>query len=260
MENLKIAEIERLLLNSDNVEGTVVESLRKDNRKGVQSLLAKWERKEEHRRRQHEQFVAMTAFERRLRGKGYQNIAGIDEAGRGPLAGPVVAGAVILQEDFYLPGLNDSKKLNESKREEYFRIINKEALAIGIGIVSAAEIDEINILQATKKAMSSAAEQLDPQPDFLLIDAVDLVTPYPSEALIKGDARSITIAAASIIAKVTRDRLMKAIAKEFPHYGFEANMGYGTAFHLEAIKEHGVTPCHRKSFAPVKECLGSGQK
>lgn len=177
----------------------------------------------------------------------------ISEIRRGPLAGPVVAAAVILPEDFYLPGIDDSKKLTEHKREEYFDRIKMDAIAVGVGIIDAPEIDRINILEAAKKAMLAAVIQLDPNPDYLLIDAVKLGTPYPSESLIKGDARSITIAAASIIAKVTRDRLMKEISHKHPEYGFSSNMGYGTAEHLDALKQHGVTPFHRKTFAPVKE-------
>ena len=146
-------------------------------------------------------------------------------------------------------------KLSDAKKDHYFEVINEQALGIGVGVVSAAEIDEINILQATKKAMLSAIAQVGITPDYLLIDAVKLATPYPFEALIRGDARSTSIAAASVIAKVTRDRLMKEISKEYPKYGFEANMGYGTAEHLKAIQEHGITPIHRKTFAPVKQCL-----
>lgn len=250
-----IGEIEQELFGKEEVTKEFLKALKKDSRKGVQKLVLKWERQEEQKKQVHEQFVNMTFFEKKYRSEGFHTIAGIDEAGRGPLAGPVVAGAVILPENFYLPGLNDSKKLSETKRDDYFKIIMAEALAVGIGMISAAEIDEINILQASKKAMLSAVNQLSVSPDFLLIDAVKLDTPYPFEALIKGDSRSISIAAASIIAKVTRDRLMKNLSLEYPQYGFAANMGYGTAEHLKAIKEHGVTNHHRKTFAPVRECI-----
>ncbi|GAM12547.1 ribonuclease HII [Mesobacillus selenatarsenatis] len=255
MEKFTIGEIEQQLFGKEEVNNEFLKALKKDSRKGVQKLVLKWERQEEQKKQVHEQFVNMTSFERKYRSEGFRYIAGIDEAGRGPLAGPVVAGAVILPENFYLPGLNDSKKLTESKRDEYFEVIMSEALAVGVGLISAAEIDEINILQASKKAMLSAVNQLGITPDFLLIDAVKLDTPYPFEALIKGDSRSISIAAASIIAKVTRDRLMKELSIEFPPYGFGANMGYGTAEHLRAIKEHGVTDHHRKTFAPVREYI-----
>jgi ribonuclease HII len=255
MEKYTIGAIEQQLFGKEEVNKEFLRDLKKDSRKGVQKLVLKWERQEEQKKQVHEQFVNMTSFERKYRSEGFEYIAGIDEAGRGPLAGPVVAGAVILPENFYLPGLNDSKKLTESKRDEYFEVIMSEALAVGVGLISAAEIDEINILQASKKAMLSAVNQLRIKPDFLLIDAVKLDTPYPFEALIKGDSRSISIAAASIIAKVTRDRLMRELSIEYPHYGFGANMGYGTAEHLRAIKEHGVTSHHRKTFAPVREYI-----
>ena len=255
MEKYTIGEIEQQLFGNEEVNKEFLKALKRDSRKGVQKLVLKWERQEEQKKQVHEQFVNMTSFERKYRSEGFEYIAGIDEAGRGPLAGPVVAGAVILPENFYLPGLNDSKKLTESKRDEYFEVIMSEALAVGVGLVSAAEIDKINILQASKKAMLTAVNQLGVTPDFLLIDAVKLDTPYPFEALIKGDSRSISIAAASIIAKVTRDRLMKELNIEFPHYGFGANMGYGTPEHLRAIQEHGVTIHHRKTFAPVREYI-----
>jgi ribonuclease HII len=255
MEKLTISEIEQQLFGKVQIEEDFLARLKHDDRKGVQRLIVKFEKQELLKKELHEQFIRMTSFEQKYRAEGYQYIAGIDEAGRGPLAGPVVASAVILPEDFYLPGLNDSKKLAEVKREEYFEIINKQALAVGIGIISAPEIDDINILQATKKAMLSAVSKLAVQPDFILVDAVKLDTPYPTEALIKGDARSTSIAAASIIAKVTRDRLMKELSRDFPQYGFHANMGYGTTEHMMAIREHGVTPFHRKTFAPVRECI-----
>lgn len=255
MEKHTIGEIEQQLFGKEEVTKEFLQALKKDSRKGVQKLALKWERQEEQKKQVHEQFVNMTSFEKKCRSEGFLKIAGIDEAGRGPLAGPVVAGAVILPENFYLPGLNDSKKLSETKRNAYFEIIMAEALAVGVGIISAAEIDEINILQASKKAMLSAVNQLRVSPDFLLIDAVKLDTPYPFDALIKGDSRSISIAAASIIAKVTRDRLMKELSLEYPQYGFAANMGYGTSEHLKAIKEHGVISHHRKTFAPVREWI-----
>lgn len=255
MEKMTVGEIEKQLFQNDSVDQVFFEYVKLDERKGVQRLLQKWQKQEQLKQKLHEHFITMTSFERKLRAEGFQMIAGIDEAGRGPLAGPVVAGAVILPESFYLPGLNDSKQLSDAKKDHFFEVINEQALGVGVGIISSAEIDEINILQATKKAMISAIGQLGLTPDYLLVDAVKLATPYPSEALIKGDARSISIAAASVIAKVTRDRLMKKMSKEYPEYGFEANMGYGTAEHLKAIQEHGITPIHRKTFAPVKQCL-----
>ncbi|MGM0902018.1 MAG: ribonuclease HII [Bacillota bacterium] len=255
MKKLTIQEIEQQLLVTGEDIKELVQTLRQDERKGVQRILDKWERLQEKEQVLHKKFLEMTSFEEDLRHQGFQFIAGIDEAGRGPLAGPVVAAAVILPKDFYLPGIDDSKKLTEQKREDYYERIKMEAISVGVGIIDAAEIDRINILEAAKKAMLEAVTQLAPKPDYLLVDAVKLETPYPSESLIKGDARSITIAAASIIAKVTRDRMMKEISRKYPDYGFSSNMGYGTAAHLEAIKRYGVTPYHRKSFAPVKDYI-----
>lgn len=253
MKKMTIQEIEQQLLVESEDKKKLVQTLRLDERKGVQRILDKWERLQEKEQLLHKKFLEMTSFEEDLRQQGFQFIAGIDEAGRGPLAGPVVAAAVILPKDFYLPGIDDSKKLTEQKREDYYERIKMEAISVGVGIIDAAEIDRINILEAAKKAMLEAVTQLAPKPDYLLVDAVKLETPYPSDSLIKGDARSITIASASIIAKVTRDRMMKEISRKYPDYGFSSNMGYGTAAHLEAIKRYGVTPYHRKSFAPVKD-------
>lgn len=253
MKKMTIQEIEQQLLVESEDKKKLVQTLRLDERKGVQRILDKWERLQEKEQLLHKKFLEMTSFEEDLRQQGFQFIAGIDEAGRGPLAGPVVAAAVILPKDFYLPGIDDSKKLTEQKREDYYERIKMEAISVGVGIIDAAEIDRINILEAAKKAMLEAVTQLAPKPDYLLVDAVKLETPYPSDSLIKGDARSITIASASIIAKVTRDRMMKEISRKYPDYGFSSNMGYGTAAHLEAIKRYGVTPYHRKTFAPVKD-------
>lgn len=255
MKKMTIQEIEQQLHGAGEDIKELVQTLRQDERKGVQRILDKWERLQEKEQLLHKKFLEMTSFEEDLRQQGFQFIAGIDEAGRGPLAGPVVAAAVVLPKDFYLLGIDDSKKLTEQKREDYFERIKTEAISVGVGIIDAAEIDRINILEAAKKAMLEAVTQLAPKPDYLLIDAVKLETPYPAESLIKGDARSITIAAASIIAKVTRDRMMKEINKKYPEYGFSSNMGYGTAEHLEALKRYGITPYHRKTFAPVKDYI-----
>lgn len=247
-----IVEIERQLKEVE-VENEFIQSLKTDGRKGVQTLLRKWETEQERRGLQREKQAEMTYYERLYLTRGYTMIAGIDEVGRGPLAGPVVAAAVILPVDFYVSGIDDSKKLSEKKREELYDLIRREAVSIGIGVISAAEVDEINIYEATKKAMFEAIVQLHSKPDFLLIDAMKLETYLPFEAIIKGDAKSVSIAAASIIAKVTRDRWMKEQAKLYPGYGFEQHMGYGTKAHLDALKLLGPTPIHRKSFAPVKE-------
>lgn len=202
-----------------------------------------------------EMFLEMCEFENKCYAEGFELIAGIDEVGRGPLAGPVVASAVILPKGFELLGLNDSKKLSKKKREAYFEIIKENAISYGIGIVSEAEIDEINIYEASKVAMKRAIEGLNVTPDFLLIDAMKLDLNIPQENLIKGDMRSISIAAASVIAKETRDKMMEEYSVEYPGYGFEKHAGYGTKQHVEALRNLGVTPIHRKTFAPVKKLL-----
>ncbi len=190
--------------------------------------------------------------------QGYSFIAGLDEAGRGCLAGPVVAAAVILPlaDDTAqrFAGVNDSKQLTPQVRECLYGLIMQHAISVGIGMGSAELIDERNILQATKYAMRSALTQLSPQPQALLLDALRLPNvPLPQRDIIKGDARSLSIAAASIIAKVTRDRLMLKLHEEYPVYGFDQHKGYGTAIHLAALRKHGATPHHRRSFAPVRE-------
>lgn len=202
--------------------------------------------KEEER----ERLINLSKFEKEYYEKGYKYIAGIDEAGRGPLAGPVVAGAVILPKDCLLEGVNDSKKLSEKKREKLYDDIIENALAWGVGIVDHTVIDEINILNATRKAMKLALENLQVKPDYILIDAEKKVDTnnIPYLPIIKGDALSISIGAASIIAKVTRDRIMREYDKVFPMYGFEKHKGYGTKAHVEALKEYGPCMIHRKSF------------
>ena len=190
---------------------------------------------------------SLMAFEHEY--EGYGLIAGIDEVGRGPLAGPVMAGAVILPKDHPILYLNDSKKLTEKKREELYEVIMKEAVAVGIGMASEQRIDEINILNATYEAMREAIGKLAPQPDILLNDAVKIPgVSIRQVPIIKGDAKSVSIAAASIVAKVTRDRLMAEYEKIYPGYGFAKNKGYGTAEHIAAIKEMGPCPIHRRSF------------
>lgn len=196
-------------------------------------------------------------FESLARGQGYQSIAGIDEAGRGPLAGPVVAAAVILPENFELPGLNDSKQISEKKRNQLYPLIYEQAIAVGIGVSRADEIDQINILQATLKGMSRAVARLSVPPDFLLVDGI---TPIPTiieqKTLKKGDSRSLSIAAASVVAKVVRDRIMVAYDRLFPEYGFAGHKGYGSQKHREAVARYGPCVCHRRSFAGVKEHCG----
>jgi ribonuclease HII len=194
-------------------------------------------------------------FESRTRALGYRLIAGVDEAGRGPLAGPVVAAAVILPEQFDLPGLNDSKQLSSAVRQRLFLQIRQQA-AVGVGIVAAAEIDELNILQATLKAMSLAVRRLRQAADFLLVDGITPVPlPLPQKTIKQGDARSASIAAASIMAKVVRDRMMIAYDRLYPGYGFAGHKGYGSALHLEMIARLGPSPLHRSTFRGVREHL-----
>lgn len=195
----------------------------------------------------------MKEFESELYNNGINFIAGIDEVGRGPLVGPVVTAAVILPKDFYDERINDSKKLTEKKRELLYDVIMENAISVGIGMSSSSVIDEINILNATKKAMIEAINNLSVKPQHLLIDAVKLDIDIPQTSIIKGDAKSESIAAASIIAKVTRDRMMVELDKKYPMYDFKHNKGYGTKKHIEALYQYGPIEEHRKSFAPVSE-------
>ncbi|MCA1040756.1 ribonuclease HII [Bacillus infantis] len=252
MKQLTISEISEKLKDLKDNKDPFLGELKSDGRKGVQQLLARWGRQRAEEARLYGRYQEMTVYERRLKKSGWMMIAGTDEAGRGPLAGPVIAAAVILPEGFYLPGLDDSKKLSEAKRDEFYNEIMAGAAAVGVGRIGAEEIDRINILQASKKAMLLALADMGSTPDYLLTDAVDLDVPYPAEAVIKGDSKSVTIAAASVIAKVTRDRYMRELDELYPHYGFGRNMGYGTRHHLEAIEKHGIINEHRKSFAPIK--------
>lgn len=195
----------------------------------------------------------MKEFENKLYESGIKYIAGIDEVGRGPLVGPVVTAAVILPKDFYDERINDSKKLTEKKRELLYDVIMENAVSVGIGISSEDVIDDINILEATKKAMIEAVNNLSVKPEHLLIDAVKLNVDIPQTSIIKGDAKSESIAAASIIAKVTRDRMMIELDREHPEYDFKHNKGYGTKKHIEAIEKYGILKEHRKTFAPCNK-------
>ena len=182
--------------------------------------------------------------------EGYEYVCGIDEAGRGPLAGPVVVAAVIMPKDSMIEGVNDSKKVSEKKREKLYDLITEEAIAYSVGIIDHNKIDEINILNATKLGLKNAIEELKVRPDIILVDALNNMDTdgIPYKSIIKGDAKSYNIAAASIIAKVTRDRIMREWDKIYPQYGFEKHKGYGTAAHIAAIKENGLSPLHRLSF------------
>lgn len=252
LEKQSIAILKQLF-ETDDLDETAINELKRDERKGVQQLIAKYERKKSTEKVLEKQFIQMSRYEQKCYADGVHYIAGMDEAGRGPLAGPVVAAAVILPRDFKLLGLNDSKQLNENMRDQYFTIIKNQAVDYGISIIESQKIDQVNIYEATKMAMYDAVNQLDPAPEHVLIDAVSLELPCNSEAITKGDQKSISIAAASILAKVTRDNIMKDLHKAYPSYGFAFNMGYGTKQHIATIKKEGITPYHRTSFAPVRQ-------
>ncbi|PAV29983.1 ribonuclease HII [Virgibacillus profundi] len=244
------------LFKAGEISEELILNLKLDERKGVQQLIKAYEKQKLKEEALEKQFVDMCFYEERSYQNGCQYIAGIDEAGRGPLAGPVVAAAVILPRDFILLGLNDSKQINEATRNKFYTIIKEKAVSYGVSIISNHKIDEINIFEATKLAMHEAINQLQPKPDHVLIDAVDLKgLSCTSEAIIKGDAKSISIAAASILAKVTRDTLMKDLHKEYPIYDFGSNMGYGTKRHMDNLLKYGASPYHRTSFAPVRNLV-----
>lgn len=250
---MKIAELkERLQKATLETFIQLKQELASDTRKGVHTLFRQTERRFVHEEQQRIDFKERLAFEDEYRQQGCVRIAGVDEVGRGPLAGPVVAAAVILPDGFYHPGLTDSKQMSKVKRQAALKHL-QEVAEIAIGIIEPAEIDEINIYQASKRAMQDAVHQL--QPDALLVDAMTLDDDTPQLSLIKGDARSVSIAAASVVAKETRDAMMEQYAIEYPGYGFETHAGYGTPIHLQALDTLGVTPIHRKTFRPVKERL-----
>ncbi|MER2041008.1 MAG: ribonuclease HII [Desemzia incerta] len=252
---LSITEVKNILQTIVDPHDERLKEFRLDARKGVIAAVRSWDKKAEKQQLAQEKLQEMLAYERRAWAHGKEFIAGVDEVGRGPLAGPVVSAAVILPEDFNIVGINDSKQLSLAKRNELFDIIQEKALAVGVGIKDAAVIDQVNIYEASKLAMLEAIEQMPIQPDHLLVDAMTLPLPISQESIIKGDAKSVSIAAASIIAKVTRDRMMEEYDVMYPGYGFPNNAGYGTKEHLTALEDLGVTPIHRRSFAPVREAL-----
>ena len=220
----------------------------KDERTGVQKLVKQYQRKQAAYEKEQLRLEKMLEFERKY-GGDFHCICGIDEAGRGPFAGPVVAGAVVLPVGLKIEGLNDSKQVSARRREELYEEIREKAVSVGIGMSSPARIDEINILQATYEAMQHAVEDLEVIPDLLLNDAVTIPQiPVKQVGIIKGDGRSLSIAAASIMAKVTRDRLMTEYAVLYPEYGFEKNKGYGSEEHRRALKQYGPRPIHRHTF------------
>lgn len=238
---------EELQAAEETMLPSFISKYEEDERAGVRKLVQQAKNRIEALEKERQRIWELKEYERQYESAGL--VCGIDEAGRGPLAGPVVAGAVILPKDCSILYINDSKKLSEKKREKLYDVIMKEALAAGIGMASPQRIDEINILQATYEAMREAIQNLSLTPDILLNDAVTIPQiSIPQVPIIKGDAKSISIGAASILAKVTRDRLMAEYDKIMPEYGFAKNKGYGTKEHMEAIRVYGPSPIHRRTF------------
>lgn len=247
-----IKEVKERLAMIDELDHPLFEELILDGRAGVQAAISKRKRELQKQVDEDLRLEKMLAYEKELYAQGIELIAGVDEVGRGPLAGPVVAAAVILPKGCKIPGLNDSKKIPKAKHKEIYEAVLQNAIAIGVGVKDNHVIDQVNIYEATKLAMMEAIGQLEPQPQHLLIDAMKLDLPISQTSIIKGDANSLSIAAASIVAKVTRDQMMEEFDKEYPGYDFAQNAGYGTAKHLAGLDKLGVTPIHRRSFEPVK--------
>lgn len=252
MEPIKTIKT-KLYAYSEAEQAAYIQTLYDDPRKGVKQLIHSFEKEQQQKEKLQRKLVEMKQYENHYLQAGFTHIAGVDEVGRGPLAGPVVAAAVILPNDFAITGINDSKQLSEEKRQYYYEIICKEATSIGISVQSHEVIDEVNIYEATKLAMAEALSKLKVTPDFTLIDAMKLGYSKNELAIIKGDTKSISIAAASIVAKVTRDEMMKEADKLYPGYDFAHNMGYGTKRHLEGLRGQGACPIHRLTFAPVRD-------
>ena len=248
---MTIKEVKELLSSNDVTEAQLAE-LEKDPRVGVQKLIVSYRKKQAKLLAKKEAFLERFSYEKQFWQKG-ELVAGVDEVGRGPLAGPVVTAAVIIDHNFDLLEVNDSKKLSPEKRLQLYPKILSEAVSVGIGVKSAAVIDQINIYEADRQAMAQAVKALDVKPDALLVDAMNVPIDIHQIELIKGDAKSNSIAAASIVAKVFRDKLMDDYDKIYPQYGFPRNAGYGTKEHVEALKKYGPTPIHRKTFAPVSD-------
>ena len=246
-ERLKKASMRTEAESAAGLLENLEQTYREDTRSGVQALIRRSEKQRETLEKETARIYQLQQYERDYENEGL--ICGIDEVGRGPLAGPVVAGAVILPKNCEILYLNDSKQLSAEKREQLYDVILEHAVAVGIGIVSPQRIDEINILQATYEAMRQAIEKLNPQPAVLLNDAVRIPQVAIQQVpIIKGDAKSVSIAAASIVAKVTRDRMMEQYEEVFPGYGFARNKGYGSKEHIEALQTMGPTAIHRRSF------------
>ena len=248
---MKIAEVKELLAGEPTEQQLA--TLAADERSGVQKLLAAYYKRQEKLAAAKQKFYEMQSFERDCYSAGKKLVAGVDEAGRGPLAGPLVIAAVILPQDVFINGLNDSKQLTASKRDLLYDEIMAKALDIEVNIVSISNIDELNIYAATQQGMAQVIENLHLKPQAALIDAMPVHLPDVTvKSIIHGDALSVSIAAASIIAKVTRDRIMERLDGVYPAYGFAHNKGYGSAAHMQALAEQGATRWHRRSYEPVK--------
>jgi len=254
-----VKEIERLL-QTETKPTSWIESLREDSRVGVQKALARWERsyeKKEYIKAQHQKKIAFDSSFAPFQGA---YVAGVDEAGRGPLAGPVVTAVVILPiETPELIGLDDSKMISKEKREELALIIKDLAIDYSVHIQSASKVDELNIYAATLDSMERAVNELSVRPDFVIVDAMKLNIESPTVSVIKADEQSLAVAAASILAKTTRDQLMDDIHQQYPQYNFQRNAGYGTPEHLDALRTHGPCAHHRKSFEPIKSIIAIGR-
>ena len=250
IQTLSIKEIKNLIKTEPT--DALIEAIKLDERKGVQNIFKAYLRDQ----KEHERVMAMYKYENECRQNGYNLIAGVDEVGRGPLAGPVVVAAVILPPNFFIEKINDSKKLSEATREKIYDLIMENAIAVNRAIIDEKTIDRINIYQAAMNGMYESIYGLDKKADAVLIDAMPLESlDIYHQSIIKGDAKSASIAAASIVAKVERDRMMNEYDKLYPGYGFAKNKGYGTSEHLEALRKYGPCEIHRKSFEPIKSML-----
>jgi ribonuclease HII len=250
-----IKEVSELLKSAQTLSDPLFEHWSQDTRQGVQKLINKRQRDIQAALDEAARLNNLLAYERQLYTQNISLIAGIDEVGRGPLAGPVVTAAVILPENCKIPGLNDSKQIPKAHHQVVYDRVMAESLAVGIGIIDNHKIDQVNIYEATKLAMLQAIEHLKLKPEHLLIDAMSLDTDIPQTSLIKGDAKSMSIAAASIVAKVTRDKIMGDYEQKYPGYDFAHNAGYGTKKHLEGLAKQGFTDIHRQSFEPIKSMI-----
>ncbi len=251
MPEYTIADFKRLLADEPTAE--ILALAQADSRKGVQQAYQRFEKQQAKHAALLARFKQHMHLEREFWASGGQYVAGIDEVGRGPLAGPVVTAAVVIPQDFDLLEVNDSKQLTAKKRAELFPKILEEAVAVSLGVASPQQIDQLNIYEATRVAMAQAVNNLTVRPTRLLVDAMQIPVPIKQTRLIKGDAKSASISAASIVAKVARDHLMETYDQVYPGYDFADNMGYGTAKHLAGLQELGVTPIHRQSFSPVRD-------